>query len=119
MIPSGRRLLRLLLALMRIATLLDAEVRAFSGQAAGFATKGPARATILKRKRRRGQGRGGVPFGRGREIYLFLPAGFLAFALPADFATLAFFFAAIVSTSPDIGMNKSSASIRKIVNRLV
>jgi hypothetical protein len=25
-------------------------------------------------------------------------------ALPADFAALAFFFAAIVSTSPDIGM---------------
>lgn len=40
-------------------------------------------------------------------FYFFLPAGFLAFALPADLATFAaFFFAAIVSTSPDSGMVK-------------
>jgi len=59
------------------------------------------------------RGRGGVPFLSVEEAYFFFPAGFLAFALPADLATFAvFFFAAIVSTSPDIGMDTGSASIR-------
>ena len=43
----------------------------------------------------------------GEEAYFFLPAGFLAFAFEADLATFAvFFFAAIVSTSPNSGMRK-------------
>jgi hypothetical protein len=54
----------------------------------------------------------GVPYSKREEAYFFLPAGFLAFAFEADLATFAvFFFAAIVSTSPDIGMNTVSASI--------
>jgi len=56
---------------------------------------------------------GGVRnFHSEEEAYFFLPAGFLAFALEADLATLAaFFFAAIVSTSPNYWVINSSASI--------
>jgi hypothetical protein len=60
-------------------------------------------------KRRRRLPLGGVPFSlEGEEVYFFFFA--LAF-LPALATFAAFFFAAIVSTSPDIGMLIVSASI--------
>jgi hypothetical protein len=52
---------------------------------------------------------GGVPFlSKEKKVYFFFFA--LAF-LPALATFAAFFFAAIVSTSPDIGMLIVSASI--------
>src|SRR5262249_20594458 len=65
---------------------------------------------LQTRKRRRGVSRGGVPFFEGEEGYFFFFALALVFA--PDLATLAvFFFAAIVSTSPNSGMTIASASI--------
>jgi len=59
---------------------------------------------------------GGVPLVRSvEEAYFFLPAGFFAFDLDVDLATFAvFFFAAIVSTSPDIGMINSLRRFSKL-----
>ncbi|MGE0292637.1 MAG: hypothetical protein AB7P97_09795 [Hyphomonadaceae bacterium] len=80
----------------------------FRGKRSALRRSGEAARRILQRKRRRGASRGGVPWVLKFRTYFF----FLALDLPPALATFAFFFfAAIVSTSPDIGMLIASASI--------
>jgi hypothetical protein len=100
---------------MRLWPRLDEAATAKSRRGSVFATGVRACATDESKNAAR-RNRAAFLFKK-REAYFFFPAGFLAFALPADFATFAaFFFAAIVSTSPDIGMPTASASIRENVN---
>jgi hypothetical protein len=94
---------------MIAARFMDAERGAFSRHFAAFATKQRPGATISERENAAvAWDHDGVPYFRRKEVYFFFLA--LAF-LPALATFAAFFFAAIVSTSPDIGMVILSASI--------
>jgi hypothetical protein len=67
--------------------------RGFFGAAAPALRRSVGAARRAQTKTPPRLGRDGVRVGCRRRGYLFLPAGFLAFALPADFATFVFFFA--------------------------
>jgi hypothetical protein len=86
---------------MIAARFTDADAEAFSGRAAAFATKQRVRATAVNENA--AEGCPSAAFFRSKEeVYFFF---FLALVFAPDLATFAvFFFAAIVSTSPNSGM---------------
>ena len=92
---------------MIAALLLDAIGPGFFAATAAHCDEAATTHDDCRRKRRRGVSRGGVPWVL--KVRTYFRFAFLALVALATFAF--FFFAAIVSTSPDIGMLIASAAI--------